>query len=336
MRPLERLRQWVRRVGGAGDFPPPIEISGDLEFCELTVDVNQMAKELHDFYRELDQKVEQTSRELVRSQRLASVGFLAAGVAHEINNPLNIMSGYAELTLSRLARGFDPEAAANAQRHLEVIREEAFRCKQITAKLLSTARGSGENRETFSLRHLSREVAAMLQGLPLMRDRQLDLKFDGDDPLEVSANYAELKQVLLNLLMNGLEAVNPPSGRVTLSGRRDKDFVELIVTDNRRGMEAATLERIFEPFFTEKRGVGEPGRRAPDFVSPTPSSKITAEDYRAELPGVDQGSTFTVRMPAAQREERSRLASVFPPAPLEATWIFAPCPGWISPGSNCR
>ncbi len=318
MRPLERLRQWVRRVGGAGDFPPPIEISGDLEFCELTVDVNQMAKELHDFYRELDQKVEQTSRELVRSQRLASVGFLAAGVAHEINNPLNIMSGYAELTLSRLARGFDPEAAADAQRALEVIREEAFRCKQITAKLLSTARGSGENRETFSLRHLSREVAAMLQGLPLMRDRQLDLKFDGDDPLEVSANYAELKQVLLNLLMNGLEAVNPPSGRVTLSGRRDKDFVELIVTDNGRGMEAATLERIFEPFFTEKRGVGEPGTGLGLCIShaiiENHGGKILAQS-----PGVDQGSTFTVRMPAAQREERSRLANVFPPAPLEAT-----------------
>src|SRR5208283_2898659 len=131
IRPLNRLRHWVRRAGG-GDFPPPLEI------CELAVDFNQMAKQLHEFYHQLDEKVQQTSRELVRSQRLASVGFLAAGVAHEINNPLNIMSGYAELTLSRLARGYDPAAAADAQRALEVIREEAFRCKQITAKLLST------------------------------------------------------------------------------------------------------------------------------------------------------------------------------------------------------
>src|SRR5580658_7359071 len=140
MRPLERLRQWVRRVGGAGDFPPPMEISGDLEFCELTVDVNQMAKELHDFYRELDQKVQQTSRELVRSQRLASVGFLAAGVAHEINNPLNIISGYAELTMKRLesiGAVIDEEAAGHTKNNLRIIREEAFRCKDITEKLLS-------------------------------------------------------------------------------------------------------------------------------------------------------------------------------------------------------
>jgi two-component system, NtrC family, sensor kinase len=295
-----------------------MEISGDLEFCELTVDVNQMAKELHDFYRELDQKVQQTSRELVRSQRLASVGFLAAGVAHEINNPLNIMSGYAELTISRLARGFDPEAAADAQRAMEVIREEAFRCKQITAKLLSTARGSGENREPFSMRQLAREVAGMMQGLPLMRDRQLDLKIEGDDPLEVSANYAEIKQVVLNLLMNGLEAVDSTGGRVTVEGRHDRDWVELSVRDNGRGMEPATLERVFEPFFTEKRGAAEPGTGLGLCIShaiiESHGGKIVASSD-----GLSRGSVFTIRLPAARREDRNRIVNLSAPAPMEAT-----------------
>jgi|GEM_PF-507683 len=305
MRPLDRLRQWVRRVGGAGEFPPPMEIGGDLEFCELMVDVNQMAKELHDFYRELDQKVQQASRDLVRSQRLASVGFLAAGVAHEINNPLNIMSGYAELTISRMARGFDPAAAADAQRALEVIREEAFRCKQITAKLLSTARGTAENREMFSLRHLAREVAGMMQGLRLMRERQLELKFDGEDSLDVVASFAEIKQVLLNVLMNALESVKPGEGRVVVEGKREGNWVELAVRDNGRGMEAATLERVFEPFFTEKRGAGEPGTGLGLCISHAIIESHGGKILAASA-GLDQGSVFTIRLPAAAHEELHR------------------------------
>jgi two-component system, NtrC family, sensor kinase len=305
MAPLDRLRQWVRRVGGAGEFPPPMEISGDLEFCELTVDVNQMAKELHDFYRELDLKVQQTSRDLVRSQRLASVGFLAAGVAHEINNPLNIMTGYAELTINRMARGYDPAAAADAQRALEVIREEAFRCKQITTKLLSMARGGGENRETFSLRQMSREVAGMMEGLSLMRERRLELKCDSGDPLEVLANFAEIKQVLINLLMNALEAVKPGEGCVTVDGKRDGDWVELSVRDNGRGMVPATLERVFEPFFTEKRGAGEPGTGLGLCIS-----HAIIESHGGKLlaasEGLELGSVFTIRLPAAPHEEADR------------------------------
>jgi two-component system NtrC family sensor kinase len=228
------------------------------------------------------------------------------------------MSGYAELSISRLARGFDPEAAADAQRALEVIREEAFRCKQITAKLLSMARGSGENRETFSMRQLAREVAGMMQGLPLMRDRQLEMKIDGDDPLEVMANYAEIKQVMLNLLMNGMEAVNAREGKVTVEGRRDRDWVELSIRDNGRGMEPATLERVFEPFFTEKRGSVEPGTGLGLCIS-----HAIIESHGGKIvacsDGLNRGSVFTIRLPAARREERNRIINLTSPAPVEAS-----------------
>jgi len=312
MGPLERLRQWVRQAGG-GKFPPPLALSGDLEFCELTVDVNQMAKELHEFYHRLDEKVQQTSRELVRTQRLASVGFLAAGVAHEINNPLNIMSGYAELTLTRLEREFDPAVAEEAKHALQVIREEAFRCKQITTKLLSTARGGGENRETFSLRQLTREVAGMISGLKAYADRRMELHFEESDPLDVLANRNEMKQVLLNLTINALEAVKPGTGLVVLEGRRDREWVELTVRDNGRGMEAQTLERIFEPFFTDKRGVGEPGTGLglciAHAILENHGGKILAASD-----GLDHGSRFTIRLPARIGIE-SRLAPPMPSTP---------------------
>ena len=99
MLPLERLRQGVKRVASA-EFSGTVEESGGREFAELARDFNRMSGELDSFYRKLEEKVLTKSRELVRSERLASVGFLAAGVTHEINNPLNIITGYAELSLS--------------------------------------------------------------------------------------------------------------------------------------------------------------------------------------------------------------------------------------------
>src|SRR5436853_1299724 len=112
---------------------------------DLAEAFNDMSGRLREMYGNLAQQVNERSRELVRSERLASVGFLAAGVAHEINNPLNIISGYAELSARQMdpdrAPPEDAEAAAEdreqVRQSLRVIREEAFRCKEITEKLLS-------------------------------------------------------------------------------------------------------------------------------------------------------------------------------------------------------
>src|SRR6185369_10914403 len=98
MRPLRRFSSGVRSIAG-GNFRRRLVIAGDDEFAGLAQDFNRMAAELDGLYRELEDKVATKSKELVRSERLASVGFLAAGVAHEINNPLGIISGYAELSL---------------------------------------------------------------------------------------------------------------------------------------------------------------------------------------------------------------------------------------------
>src|SRR5262249_38449082 len=97
VRPLRKLRDGVRGLG-EGQFSARLVSRGDPEFVQLIDEFNHMAAELEDFYRRLEEKAAEKSKLLVRSERLASVGYLAAGVAHEINNPLNIISGYAELT----------------------------------------------------------------------------------------------------------------------------------------------------------------------------------------------------------------------------------------------
>jgi signal transduction histidine kinase len=307
MVPLQSLRQWARRVSG-GDLTLAYRASSDREFAELGQDINRMATELQAFYRRLEEMVAAKSKDLARSERLASVGFLAAGVAHEINNPLNIMSGHAELSTRRLQQVAGNGDAEEVFKSLRIIREEAFRCKQITQKLLLLARGGGARREPVSLRPLIVDVVHMVQGLESAQGHQVNIRAEHADLLCVRANAAELKQVLLNLLINALEAVGSEAdrvasgtggGRVEIEARTVGKWVQMIVSDNGRGMSAATLEHIFEPFYSEKRGSSEPGTG----LGLSITHAIVADmggTLAAQSEGPGRGSRFTVQLVAEE------------------------------------
>ena len=309
MAPLQRLRRGVERVAAA-EFTQrlePVEMASSPEFLELGAEFNRMAGELDEFYRRLEEKVQTKGRELARSERLASVGFLAAGVAHEINNPLNIISGHAELTARQVQRqGLipDEQSAGQVRQSLQIIRDEAFRCKEITEKLLSLARQGSDAREALDLCGVARDVVAMTKGLKDYRDRRLTVKFDEVDRLEVQANASEMKQVLLNLTINALEAAPPMQGEVCIEGRRTADWVELSITDNGRGMAADVLPHVFEPFFTSRKG--SPNRGTGLGLSIT-HAIIESHGGRicAESDGPGRGARFIVRLPA--RPTRSAL-----------------------------
>lgn len=307
MVPLQRLRNWCRHIA-AGDFSTPYRASPDREFRELGEDMNKMAGELRTFYEQLEEMVASKSRELVRSERLASVGYLAAGVAHEINSPLNIMSGYAELSLRHLRRGGDDDASAKVIENLAIIRGEAFRCKAITQKLLSLAGGNGHGREVVQVSNAVADVVTLVRGLKNVGDNKLTVFVESADALCIHVNATEFKQVLLNLIVNALDAVEPGSGIVSLNCRRVDEWAELEISDNGRGMSIETRERAFEPFFTNKRGAGEPGTGLG--LSITHAIVIShGGQISAHSDGPGRGSRFTVRLPAcapalsvAQRE----------------------------------
>lgn len=306
--PLHRLRKSVRKLS-SGEFAERCDDqTGDREFRQLATDLNCMAADLDAFYKTLELKVQQASKELVRSERLASVGFLAAGVAHEINNPLHIISGYAELSLKRLrTEGRNDEAVTEAEQALSVIRDEAFRCKEITAKLLSLSRGGNgqQSRQSFSLAHVAEDVAGMLAALKNYRDRRVELKMDHSEPLTIVGSPDEMKQVILNLAVNALEAAPPGIGEVHIDAKRAGSWVELSVRDNGRGMSSEVLDHVFEPFFTARpAGVGvsrEPGTglglSITHAIVQNHGGQIVAE---SEGPG--RGSRFVVRLPAARFE----------------------------------
>jgi signal transduction histidine kinase len=296
MLPLNRLRRWCR-VTASGNFSHPYHPGGDREFIELGEDVNKMALELDAFRRRLEAMVESKGRELIRSERLASVGYLAAGVAHEINTPLNIMSGYAELLIKRLGRSAGGESESQMQQHLSIIRSEAFRCKEITQKLLSLARGDDGAREQISLADTVMQVIPMVRALKSAAGKKIDVSLPNSEKMLIHGNLNEIKQVLLNLLVNAIEAVSPGCGIITVNGRITGEWAELEVMDNGRGMSAKTLDRVFEPFFTCKRGAGEPGTGLGLSIT---YAIITHHQGTivAHSDGLDRGSRFVVRLPA--------------------------------------
>lgn len=296
VRPLAELGDAVRAVA-AGRFRTRVPVTGPREIGELALAFNGMADELDRLYRGLEEEVRRTSRELARAERLASVGFLAAGVAHEINTPLLVISGNAELALRRSAAQEDP-AIGEA---LTTIRDEAFRCKGITDGLLSLARSDPpEPTEQVALDVVARDVVELLAAHPAFAERRVSVDPVGGDGARVRARAAELKQVALNLVVNALQATQRNGGAVRLRVERGEKRHRLMVEDDGRGMSAEELEHVFEPFYTRRHGEGD--RNGTGLGLSIAQAIVAAHDGAlvAESPGPGRGSRFTLSLPAAE------------------------------------
>lgn len=298
--PLRYVRDAVRTLA-RGALHTRLAPRGDAEFRDLQADFNQMAGELESSHRDLEQRVAQQGRRLAVSERLASVGFLAAGVAHEINNPLAIMSGHAQSLLRRL-RQAEPPDAPGMLRDLEIIRDEAFRAKQITQQLLDLSRGGDPRRIPVSLWRIVTDVTEILRETPAAGGTSITATGHTSDPLTILASEPEIRQVVLNLALNAAHAVQPEHGAIHLHAERSDDWVELQVRDNGCGMTRETLERVFEPFFTGRNGRGGVG------LGLTISHAIVRRhggELLAASDGPGRGSVFTLRLPASRGEHQA-------------------------------
>ncbi len=298
LKPIDRMESGVRRFA-AGELDHRLTESGDREFAALCHSFNDMARDLQSFHRQLEERVEMKSRQLVQSERLASVGYLAAGVAHEINNPLSIIAGYGERSLQLLGRADEGSRGAVAQA-IQIICDEAFRCKQITDRLLMLARPGETNRAKISVARVAGDVVNSLGGLQRFADRCIVLAAEHDDQVTVLAAEGELRQVILNLLVNALEAVSPNTGEVRVDVNRNNDTIELTVRDNGRDMSAETIQRVYEPLFTQKRaerpGTGLGLSVAHAIVADCGGSIAAFSD------GPGLGSRFVVTFPSATEQ----------------------------------
>jgi signal transduction histidine kinase len=235
-----------------------------------------------------------------RSEQLASVGFLAAGVAHEINNPLAAIalgSESLERRLTELLEGVDDSHAADCEvvrSYLDMIQKEAFRCKQITEKLLDFSRSGDPERHHHDLRALVAGVIDMVGHLGRNGNKQIELL--PGEPVIAEICPQEMKQVVLNLITNGLDSLDP-GGQVTIAVAARGALAEIVVTDNGCGMTADVIKHLFEPFFTRRRNGQGTG------LGLSITYRIV-EEHHGELvatsDGVGHGSRFTLTLPLRQ------------------------------------
>jgi signal transduction histidine kinase len=267
--PVARLQEGAARIA-AGDLDARIEISTPDEFGSLAGQFNAMTASLREH-----------QRQLVQSEKLAGIGRLAAGVAHEINNPLAVILGYARL-LQRKAEG-------GLADDLGVIEDEAVRAKLIVDGLLDLSRPLASDPEPTDLRALADEVVARLAEAKALEGVAVGVAGTGS----VLGHPQKLRQVVLNLVKNAAEA-SGPGGRVDVGIAADPGGgASLTVDDTGPGLSADARARLFEPFFTTKEtGTG---------LGLAVSQGIVQAHGGALEAGVSPagGARFTVRLPAA-------------------------------------
>lgn len=311
--PIRDLERGAHRVA-QGNFEHHIEVSSSDELAQLASAFNHMMDKLRDSYGDLARQVNERSRQLVRSERLASVGFLAAGVAHEINNPLASIAFCSEALEQRLQESLSPDTTVARRplkeddrqtilRYLHMIQQEAFRCKEITQRLLEFSRGGESRREPVDLTEIVHGVLEVVQHLQNCRGKHLIYQPPG--PLIAWVNAQEIKSVVLNLVVNALESMEE-GGTLTIKQQQYDGMAEIYFQDNGCGMTEEVLENIFEPFFTRSRTGKGTG------LGLSISHRVINQhggDIEAASAGLNQGSTFIVRLPIKPSEDSQRPAT---------------------------
>ncbi|MBI5696692.1 MAG: HAMP domain-containing protein, partial [Nitrospirae bacterium] len=286
-RPIRELER-ITRKAATGDFSESIVVEGSDEIASLGTSFNQMEEKLKDALTSLEETVkilmEQKDR-LVEAEKLASIGILSAGVAHEINNPLTSV-----LTFSHLMLEATPEGDPNREK-LRMIARETERARVIVRQLLSFAKETPLRLVDIDINQPVTEILESLVEQEKFSQIELVMKLTSGLP-RIKADPGKLGQVVLNLLLNAVNAVTPP-GSITVSTRAEGGYVLLTVSDTGCGILEENLGHVFEPFYTSWEGVTGTGLGlAVSYgIIKKHGGTINVESV------VGQGTTFTVRLP---------------------------------------
>jgi len=267
-RPVRELAATLGTLA-RGDYSARYERDDIAEFAHLGASLNDMARELEranaklvEWAQTLERRVEEKTAELRRAQeqminieRMASLGKLAAVVAHEINNPLASVVTYSRLLLRRLSQQSELSAADRQLKEiLEAIAGESSRCGEIVSSLLLFARRTGSRLEPADVNEVVGKVLFLIKHKLDLAQVKPELTLAAELPPLV-CDAAQLEQALLALCINAVEAM-PDGGTLKLRTARDDGWLRIHVADTGVGMPAEVKAHIFEPFFTTK-GQGE-------------------------------------------------------------------------------
>lgn len=205
--------------------------------------------------RECDERREAAFREVEHSHKLSSIGRLAAGVAHEINNPMAIINEKAGLMEDLIRHGAAFPEKDKFLGLIKAILQSVQRCRSITHRLLGFAKRMEVQIEVLDLNEVLTETVGFLEREAVYRNVAVEMRLQPNLP-RIASDRGQLQQVFLNILNNALAAVDH-GGSITISSwEKDADFDAVAIEDNGSGMSEDTLKHIFEPFFTTKKGTG--------------------------------------------------------------------------------
>jgi PAS domain S-box-containing protein len=232
----------------------------------------------------------QLEQQLLESGKLAAIGQLAAGVAHEINNPLFAILGLVEFLLK------EAEAGTKSHERLVLVQQTALEIKEIVRALLDFAREPADVTTTVSVRDVAAQTVDLVRRTIAAKDIEIVERY-GEEPTVVSGSPNQLKQIFLNLLTNAQQAM-PDGGTVTVTVERRGELVCATVADTGPGIPAETLALIFEPFYSSKRRAGGSGLGLS-------ISRGIAQMHGGDLAAESRagaGASFVLTLPAVEEE----------------------------------
>lgn len=306
--PLRDLEAGAKRLA-AGNLEQPIPVRSGDELGQLADSFNAMTgalrtsqEQLREWARTLEEKVARRTRELrkaeaeaARGEKLASVGLLAAGIAHELNNPLTGI-----LTFSNLIRKKLPDGSPDAE-DMDLVIRETRRCAAIIRRLLDFAREKAPEKKYCDLNQVVEETVRIVERPAHVRDIEVRMELDRELP-QAWVDADLIRQVVMNMLVNAQQAIED-RGIITIRTRRVAEaepgaaapvpMAEIEITDTGCGIPEQNLKRIFDPFFTSK----EPGKGTGLGLSVSHGIVSAHGGFIKVESKVGEGSTFRVYLP---------------------------------------
>ncbi len=310
-KPIQMLKKGTEHLS-QGELGYQIAVQSEDEVGDLAESFNSMSTQLHaaneqivTWAKTLEDRVEQKTKELKKAhehvlhvERMASLGKMAAVVAHEVNNPLSGILTYAKLLRKWVATGqAEREKREEAMQCLDLIASESRRCGELIRNLLSLSRSAPMNVQPANLHDVIERCLLLVRHQLELSGIEWQLSMADNLPL-ILCDPSQIEQVLLALIMNAIDAM-PRGGRLWISTRQhpDKNEIDIEVRDDGAGIPAEVLPHIFEPFVTTKEGKGVGlGLAISRGIVERHNGRI---EVQSEL---GRGTTFTVTLPAQASE----------------------------------
>lgn len=304
--PIKEIAIASRKISH-GDLNQTIDIKSKDEIGDLADSFNQMTialkkaneglihwgKTLEEKVKEKSKELETSQAQLIQSEKIATIGQLTAGIAHEINNPLGGIVVYSHLLLE------NPKISGNDRENLEKIVREADRCKNIVKRLLDFSRQTKPEMNFANINEILNNTLSIVEKQMLVQNIKIINFFDDKLPL-IKIDISQIQQVFMNIIVNAAEAIKGYGELMIKTSLTDnKQFIEIVFTDTGCGISPDNIKKIFEPFFTTKP-VGQ-GTGLGLAISYGIIKRHRGDiEVRSEF---GKGAEFTVRLPVNLKEE---------------------------------